>query len=121
MGHSGRGGTIIENIKNEIEFNGCHSIELKNVTGPLVVSTISGGVKVVFSEISKDKPISLASISGEVDVTVPAKAALDLEMSTISGGMFTAPAGISISGKRKRKNKTIVMKNFYRLRSAVWP
>jgi lia operon protein LiaG len=83
------GHTTIENMKNEIEFKGCHSITLKNVTGPLVVSTISGNVSVVFSEISKDKPISLASVSGEVDVTLSAKAAVDLEMSTISGGMYT--------------------------------
>ena len=85
-----RGGhTTVENMKNEVEFKGCHSITLKNVTGPLVVSTISGNVSVVFSEISKDKPISLASVSGEVDVTLSAKVAVDLEMSTISGSMFT--------------------------------
>jgi lia operon protein LiaG len=83
------GNTTIENMKNEVEFKGCQSITLKNVTGPLVVSTISGSVNVVFSELNKDKPISLACISGEIDVTLPAKAAVDLEMSTISGGMFT--------------------------------
>lgn len=85
----GSGKTTIENIKNEIEFNGCNSIELKNVTGPLVVSTIGGRVSVVFSEISKDKPISLATVGGELDVTLPAKAAVDLEMGTISGNMYT--------------------------------
>ena len=85
-----RGGeTSISNIKNEIEFKGCHGIDLKNVTGPLVISTISGGVNVVFSEIVKGKPISISAISGEVDVTMPAKAAVDLEMSTISGGMYS--------------------------------
>jgi hypothetical protein len=85
-----RGGeTTIQNIKNEIDFDGCHQIHLKNVTGPLVISTISGGVDVVFSEISKDKPISIASISGEVDVTLPAKATIDLEMSTINGNMYS--------------------------------
>ena len=88
-GFEKNGHTTIENMKNEVEFKGCHSITLKNVTGPLVVSTISGNVNVVFSEISKDKPISLASISGEVDVTLPAKAAVNVEMSTITGGMFT--------------------------------
>ncbi len=86
----GSGGhTIVSNMKSEVEFKGCDNITLKNVTGPLVVSTINGGVNVVFSEISKDKPISLASINGDVDVTLPAKAAVDLEMSTMSGGMFT--------------------------------
>lgn len=85
-----RGGeTSITNIKNEIEFKGCHGIDLKNVTGPLVVSTISGGVNIVFSEVAKDKPISISAISGEVDVTLPAKAPVDLEMSTISGSMYS--------------------------------
>lgn len=85
-----RGGeTEISNMKNEVEFKGCQDITLKNVTGPLVVSTISGNVNVVFTEISKDKPISIASISGEVDVTMPARAGFNLEMGTVSGNMYS--------------------------------
>jgi hypothetical protein len=81
--------TTISDIKNEIDFKGCHSIELKNVSGPLVISTISGGVNVIFSEISKDKSISLATVSGEIDVTLPAKAGFNLEMGTVSGNMYS--------------------------------
>lgn len=83
------GETNVQNMKNEVEFSGCHSIILKKVTGPLVISTISGSVDVAFAELSKDKPISITTVSGEVDVTIPAKAAFDLEMSTISGNMYT--------------------------------
>lgn len=83
------GETTIQNMKNEVEFNGCHQISLKNVAGPLVISTISGGVDVVFTEINKDKPTSISAVSGEVDVTLPAKAAVDLEMSTVSGNMYS--------------------------------
>ncbi len=83
------GETTIQNIKNEIEMKGCHEVTLKNVTGPLVVSTIEGGINVVFTEIQKDKPISLTAISGDVDVTLPAKSPVDLEMSTISGNMYS--------------------------------
>src|SRR5580698_7423731 len=83
------GETTISNIKNEIEFKGCHDISLKNVTGPLVISTISGSVNVTFTEISKDKSISIASVSGEVDVTLPAKAGFSLEMGTVSGNMYS--------------------------------
>src|SRR6185437_4287835 len=86
---AGGGETTISNMKNEIDFQGCHSLDLKNVTGPLVVSTISGGVNVVFTDISKDKSISIASVSGSVDVTLPAKAGFNLEMGTISGSMFS--------------------------------
>jgi hypothetical protein len=83
------GETTIQNIRNEIEMKGCHEVTLKNVTGPLVVSTISGGINVVFTEIQKDKPIYLSAISGDVDVTLPAKSPVDLEMSTISGNMYS--------------------------------
>jgi lia operon protein LiaG len=83
------GPLTITNIKNEIDANTCQNITLKNVSGPLVLSNISGNISVVFSELSKDKPISIASISGEVDITLPAKASVDLEMSTISGNMYS--------------------------------
>jgi hypothetical protein len=79
----------IQNTKNEIEVNVCHSIKVKNVTGPLVLSNISGDINVVFSDINKDKPISIASVSGDIDVTVPAKTPVDLEMSTVSGNMYS--------------------------------
>ena len=83
------GNTTISNIKNEIDFKGCQEITLSKVTGPLVISTISGGVTVVFTEIAKDKPISISAISGEVDVTIPGKTPFTLEMSTISGNMYS--------------------------------
>jgi lia operon protein LiaG len=86
---AGGGDTHIESIKNEIEFQGCHDISLKNVTGPLVISTISGSVNVTFTELSKDKPISITSVSGSVDVTVPAKTGFSLEMGTVSGNMYS--------------------------------
>jgi len=53
------------------------------------LSTISGDINISFSEVSKDKPISIASVSGEIDITVPAKTAMDLEMETISGNMYS--------------------------------
>jgi hypothetical protein len=83
------GNTTITNIKNEIEFKGCHDVTLSKVTGPIVVSTISGSVNVVFTEVAKDKPISISSVSGEVDVTIPAKTPFSLEMGTVSGNMYS--------------------------------
>jgi lia operon protein LiaG len=80
---------VISNMTNEVDVNNCQGITLKNVTGPLVLNTISGDIKVAFTQIAKDKPISIASVSGEIDVTMPASAPVNLEMSTISGGMYT--------------------------------
>lgn len=83
------GEVTVENLKNEIEIKTCHDIKLKNVSGPLVLSTISGDIDVSFSEFNKDKPISLATISGEVDVRIPSSAPVNLEMSTITGAFYS--------------------------------
>jgi lia operon protein LiaG len=84
-----RSAVTIENMKNEVEVNVCQGIKIRNSTGPLVLSNISGEIDVVFNEINKDKPISIASISGEVDVTLPAKTPVDLQMTTMNGTMYS--------------------------------
>jgi DUF4097 and DUF4098 domain-containing protein YvlB len=85
----GSGGIQISNVKNEVEVKNCQSVKLINVSGPVVLSTISGDVDVVFSELSKERPISLASISGEIDITLPSKSGIDLEMETMSGTVYS--------------------------------
>ena len=86
-GHSGD--VTVSNVKGEVEVKNCQDIRLKNVSGPLVLSTISGNIDLEFAEVSKDKPVSINSISGEIDVTIPAKAGVDVEMETISGGIYS--------------------------------
>lgn len=85
-----RGGKVtVQNMKNEIEINVCHSIVLNNVAGPLVLSTISGDIDVAFTDVSKDKPISIATVSGRIDITLPSKTPMDLDMGTVSGNIYS--------------------------------
>jgi len=79
----------VENTKNEIDIKSCHDIELKNVAGPLVLSTISGNINITFGSINSDKPFSINSISGDIDVTLPSKTATNLELRTVSGAFYT--------------------------------
>lgn len=79
----------LRNMKNELEINNCHDIDLKNVTGPLVLSTISGSINVTLTSVSKENPTSIASVSGDIDVSIPAGIAANLELSTISGNMYS--------------------------------
>jgi lia operon protein LiaG len=79
----------IRGIKNEIEIKTCQSVTLKDISGPAVVSTISGNIDVIFTEIPSNNPCSLSSISGEVDVTLPVKTAANLEMKSISGAIYS--------------------------------
>ena len=109
----GKSGEIsIENIKNEVEIKNCQGIKLKNVSGPLVLSTISGDISVAFSELSKDKPISIAAISGDVDVTIPGKSAIDLEMSTVTGAFYSDFDFSTTSKELKQVGGSNVKKQF---------
>lgn len=79
----------IEKVKGEIEINTCHNISLKDVSGPVVLSTIDGNIDITFSGMVTDKPFSVNSISGEIDITMPAKTATSLEMSTVTGTVYS--------------------------------
>jgi hypothetical protein len=79
----------IVGMKNEIDIQACHGIDLKNVTGPLVLSTISGDIDIVFSNMTPDKPMSINAISGEIDITLPSKTAVNLDLKTIGGSFYS--------------------------------
>jgi hypothetical protein len=92
----------IKGMKNEIEIQTCHSIKLRNVTGPLVLSTISGDIDIVLDNVAPDKSFSINSVSGEIDVTLPAKAAADVELGAVSGRMYS---DFDFSDKSKDMNQ----------------
>jgi hypothetical protein len=101
---------VVQNVDNEVEVKTCHSIKIKNVTGSLVLSTISGDIDVDqcgmkdqtislatvsgdintrFTEFNIKSPITLASVSGEIDVTLTPKAAANVKLSTVSGSLYS--------------------------------
>jgi lia operon protein LiaG len=102
---------IVQDMKNEVEVKTCQSIKIKNVTGSLVLATISGNIDVdkcgadkdqtislatvsgdinaKFTEFNIKNPVSIASVSGEVDVTLSPKAAATVKMGSISGTVYS--------------------------------
>lgn len=92
----------ITGMKNELDINTCHNIDLKGVSGPVVLSTISGDINIVFTSINAVKSSSVNSISGEVDITLPSKTAVDLELRTISGAIYS---DFDFSDSRKNLQK----------------
>ncbi|HEU5289456.1 MAG TPA: DUF4097 family beta strand repeat-containing protein [Cyclobacteriaceae bacterium] len=85
------GKATFKNMENEIEVS-CqyNSVELENVTGPLTVKAVYGGVDATFKENVKG-PISIVSIYGHVDVALPLATKANLKMSTSYGEIFMAP------------------------------
>lgn len=86
------GGTAkFVNLPNEIEVSAVYnSVELKQVTGPLTIETTYGGVTADFVAPIKD-PVSIVSIYGFVDVSLPQDTKANLEMSTSYGDIYAAP------------------------------
>jgi hypothetical protein len=79
------------NLTNEIEVSALYnSVELENVTGPLTIETTYGHVEAIFNTEIKD-PISIVSIYGYVDVTLPQATPANLKLSTSYGDIFIAP------------------------------
>lgn len=79
----------IENVKGEIDIQNCHGITLKNIAGPLVLSTISGDIEAGFAPGRISKPVSINSVAGEIDITIPAQTSAILEISTIAGTFYS--------------------------------
>ena len=79
------------NLTNEIEVSAHYnSVELQNVTGPLTVETTYGHVIADFTAPIKD-PVSIVSIYGYVDVTLPQTTKANLKLGTSYGDIFVAP------------------------------
>jgi lia operon protein LiaG len=79
----------VSNMKCEIDIENCHDIDLKNVSGPLVLSTIAGDINITFGTLVTEKSFSISSVSGDIDITLPAKTATNIEMGTINGGFYS--------------------------------
>jgi hypothetical protein len=79
----------ITGLKKEINIKNCQDINLSNISGPVVLSTISGNITVTVSDLATGKPSSINSVSGDIDLTLPLKSALDVELNTLSGGVYT--------------------------------
>ena len=65
------------------------NIKCSNVTGPLVLTSISGNIDISVSRLNQNSPTSVSLISGDLDITLPVNSNAYLKMSSISGGVYT--------------------------------
>lgn len=80
----------IKDMEGEVEVSTLNSsIKCSNVTGPLVLNSISGDVDINISKLNQNSPTSISLISGDLDITLPATSNANLEMNSLSGGVYT--------------------------------
>ena len=70
----------IENMNGEVKLDG--------VVGAAVINTMNGEVRAVYAK-APQKPISITSMNGEVDLRVPADTKANISMSTHNGSILT--------------------------------
>jgi len=80
----------IKDMEGEVEVSSLNGdIKCLNVTGPLVLNSISGDIEVSISKLNQNSPTSISLISGDLDITLPSTSAANLEMSALTGGVYT--------------------------------
>lgn len=79
-----------KNLEGEIEVSVQYNkVDLENVTGPLTVKAVYGGVDVKFGQNIKG-PISLVSVYGHVDVSMSTAAKANLKLNTSWGEILAS-------------------------------
>lgn len=64
------------------------NVKLTKCTGPFTVNTISGNVDIIFDSVDQNEPSSLASVSGAIDVTVPASSKATFGINNLTGSVY---------------------------------
>jgi len=81
---------LINNYKGEVEINALNSqINMENVSGPVVANATNGNVEIEFTKVTPEKPNSILSVNGYVDVTLPQETKADLQLHTMNGEAYT--------------------------------
>ena len=88
-GWGGSDDLTIRDLAGRVEVSlNSGDLRLLNVSGPVVANTVSGDIKVQFSA-TPTQPSAITAVSGDVDVTLPPAAKVNLSMRSISGEIYT--------------------------------
>ena len=80
----------LKNIKGEIEVDAKASdIKIEDVSGPIVANTTNGDIVVIFSNINQEKPNSIKSVNGYIDLTMPESAKCDIKLRALNGEIYS--------------------------------
>lgn len=64
-------------------------MEFQDIIGPLVASSLSSDISIVFSSVSQSGPTDIVSTSGDIDVSLPGSTKGNFIMNTVSGEVYT--------------------------------
>lgn len=81
---------FVANMTSEVEVTALNSqIKMQNVSGPVIATATNGNVEIKFDKLTPEKPNSIVSVNGFVDVTLPVGTTADLQLNTVNGEAYT--------------------------------
>lgn len=80
----------ISGINGELNVNALNSgFVISEVTGPVVMQNTNGSIEIAFNRLAPEKPNSLTTVNGFIDITLPGDAKADFKINAINGEAFT--------------------------------
>ncbi|MCK5148212.1 DUF4097 family beta strand repeat protein [bacterium] len=85
-----QGNITVNNIEGEIEAENINgSVTLTGISGSVVGHSHNKDIRVVFTEITPNKPMSFASFNGDVDITFPVTFNADVMFQNEQGEVYS--------------------------------
>jgi DUF4097 and DUF4098 domain-containing protein YvlB len=97
------GGISVENVNGDIEVANVNgAITLSRISGTAVAQTVNGNVTATFSRLDGKKPLSLITLNGDVDITVPAATKADFKLKIDHQGEIYSDFELSVQNKSEK-------------------
>jgi hypothetical protein len=97
------GGIRVENVNGEIEVANVNgNIVLSRIAGSAVAQTVNGDVTATFNKLDGKKPLSLITLNGDVDLTVPGDAKADLKLKIDNQGEIYSDFELALQNKSEK-------------------
>jgi DUF4097 and DUF4098 domain-containing protein YvlB len=102
--HTVNGGDIkVENVNGDIEVANVNgAIILSRIGGSVVAQTVNGNVTATFNRLDGKKPLSLITLNGDVDITLPATAKADFKLKIDNEGDIYSDFELALQNKTEK-------------------
>ena len=97
------GAITVENVTGEIEAANVNGdIILSRISGSAVAQTVNGDVTATFSRLDGKTPLSLITLNGDVDVTLPATAKVDFKLKIDNQGEIYSDFELALQNQSEK-------------------
>jgi hypothetical protein len=97
------GNVTVENVNGDIEVSNVNgAIVLSRIGGAAVAQTVNGDVTAAFTSLDGKKPLSLISLNGDIDITLPATAKATLKMKIDNQGEIYSDFELALQNKTEK-------------------